>query len=144
MRDLPEYSVWKSMRTRVRNPSNSSYKNYGGRGITLSPQWDSFAQFIKDMGPRPTAAHTLERLDTNKGYCPENCVWETRLQQGRNKRSSTVRHWELMDRYNMTKSQIHARIRVGRLYLQGKEVPRNLEGLVTQGAAIVLAEGLSW
>jgi hypothetical protein len=83
----PEYTVWNHMRQRCLDPSNPSFKNYGGRGITICAEWqNSFETFLGDMGERPTKAHTLERLDNNGGYSPDNCAWRTMKEQLRNTR----------------------------------------------------------
>ena len=83
---IPEYSVWKNMRTRCNNPNYYQFSLYGGRGIKICPEWDDFFVFLRDMGPRPSKAHTLERIDYNGNYCPENCKWDTHLSQSINQR----------------------------------------------------------
>jgi len=88
--DVPEYRVWGDMRSRCANPRTNHWKNYGGRGITVCERWCRFENFYADMGPRPSAAHTIERKDNDKGYEPDNCKWATRTTQVRNRRN-TVR-----------------------------------------------------
>ena len=81
----PLYSVWQGMRRRCRNPRATQFKDYGGRGISICPEWDSFDQFVADMGPRPDG-YSLDRIDNDKGYSPDNCRWAPRVEQQRNQR----------------------------------------------------------
>lgn len=84
---LPEYRVWKAMKTRCLNPNATNYKDYGARGVTIFPPWrDSFPTFFQAVGARPSKEHTLERQDNNKGYEPGNVVWATQEAQNFNKR----------------------------------------------------------
>ena len=68
------YSSWRAMRYRCLDPQNNAYRYYGGRGISVCERWDSFDNFLSDMGERP-AGHVLSRIDHAKGYSPENVVW---------------------------------------------------------------------
>ena len=82
-----EYVIWHGMRQRCNNPNNSSYANYGGRGVAVCKEWDeSFEAFLEDVGPRPSKNHSLGRLNNDLGYCPENVVWQTDAEQRANQR----------------------------------------------------------
>lgn len=82
----PTYMTWYGMRTRCTLITAADYPHYGGRGIGICDRWrDSFENFMADMGERPSKGHTLDRIDTTKGYSPENCRWATATQQMRNR-----------------------------------------------------------
>jgi hypothetical protein len=83
----PEYGSWREMHRRCLNPRSPKYPQYGGRGITICKQWlKSFEAFLKDMGPRPSLDHSLERIDNDGNYEPANCRRGTRSDQQRNRR----------------------------------------------------------
>jgi hypothetical protein len=93
----PLYGIWKGMLNRCENPGNSRYPGYGGRGITVCPEWHDVAVFIawieKNLGHRPEGrlpggqpVYTLDRIDNDGNYEPGNVQWSDRIQQARNRR----------------------------------------------------------
>ena len=80
------YPIWCAMRNRCLNHRNRYYHNYGGRGIGICERWEKdFMNFYDDMG-EPPPGMSIDRIDNDRGYCPENCKWSTRTEQMRNTR----------------------------------------------------------
>lgn len=81
----PLYGIWTGMMRRCFRLSEPNYHRYGGRGITVCERWKDFANFVVDMGPRPTKAHSIDRYPDNDGnYEPSNCRWATHAEQRAN------------------------------------------------------------
>jgi hypothetical protein len=114
----PEYSAWNSMLRRCSDPNN---KDYGGRGISVCEEWKTFPAFFADMGLRPSARHSIDRINNNEGYSPGNCRWALPKEQARNKRnchvltvgneSYTLAEWA--ERTGIGKTTIRERIKRG-------------------------------
>jgi hypothetical protein len=82
-----EYNTWLRMKQRCYNENTHYYKNYGGRGITVCDRWlESYENFLADMGMRPSKTHSLDRINNDEGYSPENCRWGTKTEQSFNRR----------------------------------------------------------
>lgn len=81
----PTYHSWCKMRERCRDPKHRSYSNYGGRGVTVCERWNSFENFLADMGERPDGM-TIDRISVEGNYEPGNCKWSTKEEQEANKR----------------------------------------------------------
>lgn len=89
------YNAWISMVQRCTNPNVTHFERYGGRGITVCQEWiDKFEVFHNDVGDPPTPKHTLDRIDNDKGYEPNNVRWATRKEQSNNTSSNTWVEYE--------------------------------------------------
>lgn len=86
----PLYRTWTDMRARCLSPKCKAFKYYGKRGIRICARWDSFPNFLSDMGPTWKRGLWLDRKDNNGNYEPDNCAWKTPKQQGRNRRDNLL------------------------------------------------------
>ncbi len=87
----PEYQAWAGMVSRTTNPHNVRFARYGGRGIKICEQWrHSPETFYANMGPRPSPKHTIERVNNDGDYAPDNCIWALKSAQNRNHSGN---HW---------------------------------------------------
>lgn len=83
-----EYFAWRSMKARCTDAGVRYYEKYGGRGIKVCERWLDYENFLSDMGRKPTKAHSLDRIDNDGDYTPENCRWATKSEQTRNRSTS--------------------------------------------------------
>lgn len=132
------YAVWQNMKSRCCNPKSKAWGRYGGRGIQICQRWlESFDNFVSDMGPRPHGK-TLDRLDNNKGYSPDNCRWVTYGENNRNKRNTvwieydgvTMSLSDWAERLGLNYGTLLSRLRrnkwdVGRLLTEAPVVGKN-------------------
>jgi len=86
IKDNANYVTWKQMRQRCNNPNHPRYADWGGRGISVCDRWEDFKLFDADMGPKPTSTHSIDRIDNDGDYTPNNCRWATPEQQSVNQR----------------------------------------------------------
>lgn len=117
----PEYYTWNQMIQRCTNPKTESFPLYGGRGITVCDEWRTFERFYADMGPRPSPKHSIDRIDSDGPYAPNNCRWVLGKVQHRNRRnnrilkvggvSCPVAEWA--ERTGIPASAIYGRIHIG-------------------------------
>ena len=99
-----EFKAWKSMKARCKNEGNIGYKRYGGRGIYICKEWrESFQSFLDDMGEVPEG-HSLDRIDNDGPYSPENCRWADKKTQGRNR--SNVREIMFLGKVYMGRNHL--------------------------------------
>lgn len=113
-----EYNIWRSMRQRCNYPSHKSYSEYGGRGIKVCEKWSDYSNFIKDMGRCPPA-YSLDRINPNGDYTPENCRWADKKTQAVNRRITIKLTFEGVtdylpnwaDKYGVSRSALYQRYR---------------------------------
>lgn len=116
-----EYRSWCSMKTRCTNPNHEAYNRYKNKGIC--DRWlgeDGFKNFYEDLGPRPDG-YTLDRIDNNKGYSPDNCRWSSIKEQGNNRNDNirieyngeehTIAEWA--EKAGLKYTTLHERLRLG-------------------------------
>lgn len=132
----PEYRAWCHMKTRCTLKTVYNYENYGGRGIKVCERWfNSFENFLTDMGPRPSPQHSIDRYPNKDGdYEPENCRWATAKEQSRNLRSNKIIEYngvsasisEIAESVGVNPFVIYRRLRRGWSVKEAIETPVDL------------------
>lgn len=116
MKGTKIYNIWSGMKARCNNKKCNKYKYYGGRGISICSEWDSFTTFYKDMGDKPKGM-SLDRINNNGNYEPSNCKWSTSSEQQHNMRSNIIFEGECAAeasrRLGGCKTLIHDRLKFG-------------------------------
>lgn len=126
MSRTPENNAWRELRHRCENPNMHNYHRYGGRGIKVCKRWSKFENFYADMGPRPSAKHSIDRIDNDGDYTPDNCRWATQLEQAKNRGNNRyielkgeVKHlWEWCRQYGVSPSTVRTRMIAGLTFEQ--------------------------
>jgi hypothetical protein len=141
-RYAPEYAIWNNLIARCTNPNNSRYARYGGRGIVVCERWAAdFVNFLADMGRRPSPAHSIDRIDNDCGYGPDNCRWATRKEQCRNRSSSRFLEFrgeaktsaEWAEDLGIGQSTLHFRLKQG--WSVERALTQPVRAMVTKGGA---------
>ena len=126
-----EYRAWKAMHDRCRSNNVVMRSSYGDRGVTVCERWASFPHFLSDMGRRPSRRHSVDRIDVDKGYGPDNCRWATYEQQARNRRSN--------------KLTFDQAVAVARAVLNGETCPKVAKRFgVSRGMPLAIVKGNCW
>jgi len=127
----PLRNIWYGIIHRTTNPATEAYSKYGGRGITVCERWHSFDNFYEDMFASYIPGLSIDRIDNNSGYSPENCRWATDKEQSNNRRtnrifcidgvSKTLAAW--IEEYGAKSSTVRQR-----LYVYGWSITESLTG----------------
>ena len=139
MSKTPEYRAWLHMKDRCFNPNSKDYPNWGGRGITVCDRWLNSKHFLVDMGLKPTPKHSIDRIDNDGDYCPDNCKWATQTEQTNNRRYNrlitiddvtlTIAQWE--NKMNYCENVIRSRLERGWSDYDAVMTPVETDRLIT-------------
>jgi len=128
LRNTAEYRCWSHIKSRCYNKKSTNYFEYGGRGIKVCDRWiNSFENFLADMGLRPSDKHSIDRIDVNGNYEPNNCKWSTRKEQANNRRNNVkIINTETNEIFNtMTDAAKSINMNRTTLYTQLKGISKN-------------------
>lgn len=130
----PLYNLWSTIRNRCHNKNYKPFPRYGGRGVKMCDRWRyDFYLFAKDMGPRPSKKHQVDRINNDGDYSPENCRWSTSRENCRNKSTNkyityngeTLLHCEWAERLGLHRSAIGVRLKKGWTEEEAVTTPKN-------------------
>ncbi len=127
------FSIWEGMKIRCKYPNTNSYERYGGRGIKVCERWMTFENFYADMYPTYVEGLTLDRIDVNGDYCPDNCRWVTQKEQANNRTNNRILEYkgkkytmkELAEYANINYGTFQARLKLGWSVERAVEEPVN-------------------
>lgn len=123
MSNTPTYRSWQSMRDRCKK-TGVQYKHYSGKGVTVCKRWESFENFLADMGERPVGT-SLDRINVKKGYSKSNCRWATNEEQARNRGNNNVLQGKTLSEWSLVLNIPRSTL-AQRLYVYGWSVERTL------------------
>ncbi len=124
-----EYKTWEAMRRRCMKPKDKNFHSYGGRGITVCERWQKFEHFFTDMGEKPTPKHSIDRIDNEGPYSPDNCRWATQQEQCQNRRGNLYLTYEDR-RQTITEWARESGLKIGTLFWRihrGWSIERSLK-----------------
>jgi len=150
-----EYNAWRNAKARCENPRHPQYPSYGGRGITMAPEWRTNpTRFLADMGPRPSPEHSLDRIDNEGPYAPGNCRWATMAEQMRNTRDNrwytyqgeTLCLFDWCHRYQIDMGTMRRRLGLGMPFAEAillrPSKGHNFSGMYTQVSDAAMDRGM--
>lgn len=140
----PLYRIYYNMKRRCLDSADPQYKDYGGRGVSLCPRWEDPELFVKDMGPSYQEGLSIDRIDVDGDYSPENCRWVPLPQQQWNKRNSrfTEEQYLQICQVGLTPQLVWNRLQRGWSFEKSIQVPK-MEYLSKEDAVLYRSHGLS-